>query len=601
MPFIPYDPRAEMPSEEDNAKLTAAEREAIWGYVRLHVSRRSPLDYALVTRPEEAADFRHARYVSDHVTALVEDRLYAESAAGLCPHVGLPDMEAVWRHPDVTCHVPAGSLVLHNLGITEPPRHGKSWLVSEHTPAWYLSRHPSRHVILASYEGDFAASWGQKAQNALLRLAGPLGIELDPRSMAKESWKTRLGGSMDTAGVGGPITGKGGNLLVADDLIKNAEEANSATIRQAKWDWFISTFLSRRTNVIEKGLMVSKAKTILMHTRWNEDDPMGRVMSRMRHEWFIIDLPAIAGDDDQLGRAKGAALCPEMYPLADLVSMQAADPFWFEALYQGRPSPEGAGLFARQNIRFWRTSDPGQGYNEAVPLRDALFLMLPDGGYQVVPLRDLRSFLTVDLAASKKTAADFSVFAQWGVTPPLPPYNRPSLVLLRMQRERMEAPDHMRRLAEFLRAQDAVKVSYVGIEKKTFGLALIQKYKRIPGLPPLRELEADVDKVTRAIGAGALSVDGRLYIPAHVGWGEEWVQEHIMFPNGTHDDMVDTTAYAERCLSLYHDYGPVLDETGHTPLPGGQEAGRSIEERFRIHMRSKAASSIRRRQAANRL
>jgi predicted phage terminase large subunit-like protein len=228
--------------------------------------------------------------------------------------------------------------------------------------------------------------------------------------------------------------------------------------------------------------------------------------------------------------------------------------------------------------------------------------MMPDGGYQAVAVRDLKSFVTVDLAATKKTSSDFTVFAQWAVTPPMPPYDRPNLLLVRLMRQRMESPEHMRKLRDFLiDGIPGLRISYVGIEVVTFGLSLAQTYKRIRGLPPLRELKADNDKVLRSIGAGALSIDGRLYIPAMAPWGESWIQEHTVFPNGTHDDMVDCTAYAERCLVTYHDFGARQLTEDHTPLPGDQGAGRTIEERFKAHMRSIRRPAKLARQAQNRL
>ena len=112
---------------------------------------------------------------------------------------------------------------------------------------------------------------------------------------------------------------------------------------------------------------------------------------------------------------------------------------------------------------------------------------------------------------------------------------------------------------------------------------------------------ADKDKVSRAIPAGALAANGRLYIPSRAEWGEKWVQEHVVFPNGTHDDMVDTTAYAAICLHQYHDIWIPRDEDGRTLLPNGIDAGRTIEERYQHHLRSRTRGSKRAAAARNRL
>jgi predicted phage terminase large subunit-like protein len=131
--------------------------------------------------------------------------------------------------------------------ITMPPRHGKSYLTSHHFPAWFLGVYPDRRVILTSYEADFAAGWGRKARD-VLEVVGPdlFGVAVRHDSKAADRWDIEgHTGGMTTAGVGGPITGKGADLLIIDDPVKNAEEAASPTYRQRAWDWYTSTAYTR--------------------------------------------------------------------------------------------------------------------------------------------------------------------------------------------------------------------------------------------------------------------------------------------------------------------------------------------------------------------
>ncbi len=102
-----------------------------------------------------------------------------------------------------------------------PPRHGKSELSSKYLSAWYLGTFPDRRVILASYEAQFAASWGRKAREVLERNAAGFGVEVSGKSSAADWWETTAGGAMMTTGVGGPATGKGANLFIIDDPVKN--------------------------------------------------------------------------------------------------------------------------------------------------------------------------------------------------------------------------------------------------------------------------------------------------------------------------------------------------------------------------------------------
>jgi predicted phage terminase large subunit-like protein len=136
---------------------------------------------------------------------------------------------------------------IKRLIISMPPRHGKSLLTSQYYPAWYLGTFPDRRVILTSYEADFAASWGRKVRDVITESGQDyFGIRLRADSSAADRWDLAdHQGGMTTAGVGGPITGKGADLLICDDPIKNAEEANSPTIRQRHKDWWRSTAYTR--------------------------------------------------------------------------------------------------------------------------------------------------------------------------------------------------------------------------------------------------------------------------------------------------------------------------------------------------------------------
>ncbi len=220
-----------------------------------------------------------------------------------------------------------------------PPRHGKSELTSRYFPAWYLGTFPDRRVIFTSYEADFAATWGRKARD-LLTYFGPeiFGVRVNQASSAADRWDIagREGG-MNTAGVRGPITGKGAHVLIIDDPVKNAEESRSPTIQEKTWDWYKSTAFSR----LEPGGAV-----VLIMTRWHRNDLAGKIQEQAAefdHEpWRIIKLPAIATgvDPDPLDRLPGEALWPERYSVADL-EPNRADPYWWGALYQQDPLAEG--------------------------------------------------------------------------------------------------------------------------------------------------------------------------------------------------------------------------------------------------------------------
>jgi hypothetical protein len=138
------------------------------------------------------------------------------------------------------------------LVISMPPRHGKSWLTSLYTPAWFLSLWPDRNVILTSYEASFAASWGRRIRNFVQEHCNTLKVDLAEDSLASDRWNRLEGGGMITAGIGGPITGRGGHLIIVDNPVKNWEEAASETQRQKAIDWFNSTMRSTFLTFINK-------------------------------------------------------------------------------------------------------------------------------------------------------------------------------------------------------------------------------------------------------------------------------------------------------------------------------------------------------------
>lgn len=219
------------------------------------------------------------------------------------------------------------------LVIRLPPRHGKSELVSHWTPTWFESNWPEKNTLLASYEADYAATWGRKSRDRFIQITGDAGCVLPGRiatdRQANNNWGTTAGGYMATAGVGGPFTGKGFHLGICDDLIKNAEQAQSETYRNKTWDWLTSTFWSRRE---PEGVMV------VVGTPWHRDDYLARLRT-WGEPVREVCLPALAEVDDVLGRRPGEALWPMRFDESELKRIRLAQgPYYWSALYQQRPT-----------------------------------------------------------------------------------------------------------------------------------------------------------------------------------------------------------------------------------------------------------------------
>lgn len=250
------------------------------------------------------------------------------------------------------------------LMVMMPPRHGKSQYCSLMLPSWYLGAYPERRVILTSYNATYAAEWGRKARN-LLDEHGPqwFGCRVDPTSSAADRWNVAgSDGGMVTAGAGGTITGRGADLMIVDDPIKNAEEAHSRVIRDKVWEWWQSTAYTR---------LEPNGAAIVIQTRWHQDDLCGRLLREMDNggeRWRVLKLPAIYGD--------GAALWPERFDAARLAEIKRAlGSYYFSALYQQEPIPDGGEFFQRDGmkivdelptkcrraVRYWDTANSTDG------------------------------------------------------------------------------------------------------------------------------------------------------------------------------------------------------------------------------------------------
>ena len=204
----------------------------------------------------------------------------------------------------------ANDFVVHN-----------SMFIDKWVPPWFLENWPHKHVMLCGYGADFAVNWGRAVRNIVGEHKDRLSFSLADDSKAANEWKTNRDGGMVTAGVGGSITGKGAHLLIIDDPIKNAEEANSLTYRNNIWDWWTST---ARTRLEPGGVCV------VIMTRWHDDDLVGRLLNPVWNEdyaaWKVIDLPAIWESDepDLIGRTKGQALWPWRYDEEALAAIKRA-------------------------------------------------------------------------------------------------------------------------------------------------------------------------------------------------------------------------------------------------------------------------------------
>jgi predicted phage terminase large subunit-like protein len=468
-------------TDEQIAAMPDADQRWVTDSIERELTLRSPAAFATKLSDGQWEPYEHLIHTSDAIVSMIDDD---------------------------DCDI---------LVIEEPVRHGKTLTCSRWTPAWFICKYRKR-VMLASYEADFAATHGRAAREIVKEHGGQFGIEIDETSRAANRWQ--LVGSdigMGTAGANGPITGKGGDLMIVDDPIKNSEEAQSPVMREKLWEWWQSTFLTRR----EPG-----AKVLIIMSRWHEDDLIGRLVknppvggARIKR----IRLPAIAEEDDPMGRRPGDALCPERYDTEALAGIRIdVGPGPWASLYQQRPVPLGGGMFKKEWFpSFTRFENNDRSYYRL--------------GDRVVDAEEVWKFATMDVAYTRTKRSDYTAIATWGVCPG----ETTSLALLDMRRVRVEHAEH----APLVKSVwDTHRPAWVGIEKQSATLSMFDEVQR-QGVV-VRWLTPDKNKVARAETAAALAAAGRIWVPENADWLSEFLEEVLTFPVAKHDDMVDCLSYA---------------------------------------------------------
>ena len=389
---------------------------------------------------------------------------------------------------------------LTRLMIFMPPRHGKSLLSTQNFPAWYLGKNPRKSIITASYSQDLADDFGRRVRNLVSNevhqaIFPGFGMAGDSRSMRR--FDTTQGGSYYATGRGGPITGRGADLLLIDDPLKDSDEARSESIRRGLHEWFQHTAYTR---------LAPGGVVVIIQTRWHSDDLAGWLLREHAEEnWQVLTLPAIAEVDESFRKA-GTALWPSRYPLRALEGIRAAigGAAW-ASLYQQRPSAAEGTVFKRDWFRTYREQ----------------------------PASFTKIVQSWDTAFKTGSENDFSVCTTWGVT-------SVGYYLLALWRDKVEFPELKR---QFANQANAWKPHAVLVEDKASGQSLIQELKLASPVAVL-PVKVDSDKRTRAEATTPLFEAGKVFLPESAPWLKDYIDELATFDSGVHDDMVDSTTQA---------------------------------------------------------
>ncbi len=421
---------------------------------------------------------------------------------------------------------------LKRVCVSVGPQLGKSEVLSRGAPAWLFGRRPRRKMMLGAYNGDFAKEFGDDVRaivtDPVFKQVFP-SFELKTGSEAKDNLGTTKKGKMAFVGVGGSGTGKTADIFFIDDPIKNDEEAQSETYREKVWKWFNSVAMTR---------CHQDSAIIIVHTRWHEDDLIGRLCDPdhpERHKkykgisdrWTYFNLPAIVQDQaladalnlrlkkpkdpfviEQFGSLPMVSLWESRKGLAFLAEAKLSDPRTFGALYMGQPSPEDGTYFTKEMLLEYGPAD------------------LP---------KNLRKYGASDHAVSEKQKADFTVAGCFGVDEDDHIWIMPDITWDRMETDKIveEIIQHMKIHKPLWWLLESELIS------KSFGPFLKRQMLAEKVYVSLRPEKPSLDKRTRARSIQGRMALGMVHFPRHAPWWEEAKAQLLKFPYGTHDDFVD--------------------------------------------------------------
>ena len=395
---------------------------------------------------------------------------------------------------------------LKRLIINMPPRHTKSEFASYLFPAWFLGRFPEKKIIQTAHTAELATGFGRKVRNLVnspdYQKVFP--IKLSSDSKAAGRWNTNKGGDYFAIGVGGAVTGKGADVLIIDDPHSEQEAMQgNPLVYDRVYEWYSSGPRQR----LQPGGAI-----IVVMTRWSKRDLTGQIIQnsikRDGDEWETIEFPALL--------PSGKPLWAEFWKQTELEAIKAEIPVGkWEAQYQQNPTSEEGAIIKREMWKIWEKDTP--------PPCEFI----------------IQSW---DTAFEKSNRADYSACTTWGVFFKIDSegFEVAHIILLDAYKARMEFPELKQKAMELYKEWEPDACI---VEKKAAGAPLIYEMRKM-GIP-LSEYTPGKgsDKIARVNAISDLFASGFVWCP-DTRWAEELMEECASFPNGEHDDLVDSTSQA---------------------------------------------------------
>ena len=384
--------------------------------------------------------------------------------------------------------------------VNMPPRHTKSEFASYLLPSWMVGRDPKLKIIQTTHNSELAVRFGRKSKHLIdsEEYKKIFSTTLQEDSKAAGRWETAQGGEYFAAGVGGAITGRGADLLIIDDP-HSEQDALSPDALERAYEWYTSGPRQR----LQPG-----GKIVLVMTRWSTKDLTAKLIQNQKEpksdQWHVVEFPALMDH---------GPVWPEYWTTEELEKVKATLPVGkWNAQWMQQPTSEEGAIIKRE---WW------QVYNkETIP-----------------PLHHV--IQSYDTAFLKKQTADYSAITTWGVC--FPSEDQPAnLLLLDAIKGRYEFPE-LRRLA--LQQYKYWQPESVIIEAKASGLPLTYELRQMD-IPVINFTPSKGnDKHARVNAVAPLFESGMIWAPEQK-FADEVIEECAAFPNGDHDDLVDSTTQA---------------------------------------------------------
>lgn len=419
-------------------------------------------------------------------------------------HIINPSFKRNWHHEVIARHLEEiADGKPKRLIISLPPRHGKTFQISQHFPTYYMGKNPKKNVISTAYSQALAEDFGEFVKKMMMtqEYMTIFPVQVTKTTKSKKRFSLVQGGNYYAVGRGGPITGRGGHLIIIDDLIKNDQEARSETYRRNLLDWYKNTL---RTRLMPNGSI------IIVQTRWHEQDLIGELLKNSKENWEYVKLPAI----DQNNKA----LWPEFYPLEVLETIRKEiGSQTFDGLYQQEPRAMEGNIIKRSWI---------QRYNQNGYFDEETKTMVP------FPKKFDNLIITGDLTFKGNDGSDYAVFQKWGKA-------GPNYWLLDMMRGQWDFTQQLFHVKQFVALHK--DCTNIVIEDAANASAIFSTIKQhISGLTLWKP---ETSKEVRLVAVAPLFEAKNVYIPEGTKY-DIFISELIGFPRAAHDDTVDTGTLA---------------------------------------------------------